>query len=134
VVSLFYLRKQWGMAIAIKEGHELIRIGPYAVVRHPMYFFMMLAILGSGLLVSDFLIIVSLPIIYAIYYARAKKEEELLSGTFPDYAEYSARTPMLVPLAARAVIKALLVVGGIYLVIIIALFGTCLLIFSGFGR
>src|SRR2546425_6617062 len=36
-VSLQYLGKQWSLVAGVTSGHRLIREGPYAVVRHPLY-------------------------------------------------------------------------------------------------
>src|SRR5215470_1659753 len=33
----FYIGKNWSSTVTIKVGHELIRGGPYAWVRHPIY-------------------------------------------------------------------------------------------------
>src|SRR5215471_8357462 len=45
----FYIRKNWSSAVTIKVGHELVRTGPYAWVRHPIYFGLLVALAGTGL-------------------------------------------------------------------------------------
>ncbi|MEI8348958.1 MAG: isoprenylcysteine carboxylmethyltransferase family protein [Candidatus Omnitrophota bacterium] len=97
IVSILYLRHNWAVSAAIKEGHVLVRNGPYAFVRHPMYFFMILTALGSGLLISNFLIILYTPVIALLYYLRSKKEEEMLIKALPEYVQYSKETKMLIP-------------------------------------
>jgi len=97
VVSICHLRKNWTVSAAIKEGHTLVKEGPYRFVRHPMYFFMILAMLGSGLLISDFMIIGYVPLVAFLYYLRAKKEEKMLVKALPDYESYAKETRMLVP-------------------------------------
>ncbi|HEY2384727.1 MAG TPA: isoprenylcysteine carboxylmethyltransferase family protein [Terriglobia bacterium] len=37
VLARLYIGKNWSPLIHVKEGHELIQSGPYAVVRHPIY-------------------------------------------------------------------------------------------------
>ena len=96
-VSILFLRYNWAVSAAIKERHSLVNNGPYKYVRHPMYFFMILVILGSGLLISNYLIILYTPIICIIYYWRAKKEEELLKNEIPGYDTYVSKTKMLLP-------------------------------------
>lgn len=44
----FYIGENWSSAVTIKVGHELIRTGPYAWVRHPIYCGLLLAIAGTG--------------------------------------------------------------------------------------
>lgn len=97
IVSILYLRSNWAVSAAIKEGHALVRNGPYRFVRHPMYFFMIIVVLGSGLLISNFLIILYTPIVAFLYYLRSKKEEEMLIKALPGYAHYMKESKMLIP-------------------------------------
>lgn len=97
IISILYLRSNWAVSAAIKEGHALVRNGPYRFVRHPMYFFMILVVFGSGLLISNFLIILYTPIVAFLYYLRSKKEEEMLVKALPGYARYIKESKMLIP-------------------------------------
>ena len=96
-LSHFYLRRNWSLSASIKEGHKLISSGPYKLVRHPMYSSMTVIVLGSGLLTANYLILLFTPVIFIIYYIRARKEETLLREEFPEYNEYSRKTKMLIP-------------------------------------
>jgi len=96
-LSILFLRHNWAVSAAIKEGHGLVKKGPYKYIRHPMYFFMILEILGSGLVISNYLIVLYIPVIIGIYYIRAKKEEEMLKEEFPAYKDYIRETRMLIP-------------------------------------
>jgi protein-S-isoprenylcysteine O-methyltransferase Ste14 len=97
IVSHCYLRENWSLGASVKEGHKLVTGGPYRVVRHPMYSSMILEVLGSGLLLGNYLMIASTIIVGAVYYVRARKEEELLKQEFPEYQGYAAKTRMLMP-------------------------------------
>ena len=97
IVSILYLKQNWAISAAIKEGHSLVRNGPYKIVRHPMYFFMILVVLGSGLLISNYFIILYTPIVALLYYLRSKKEEEMLKEALPGYKHYIQETKMLIP-------------------------------------
>lgn len=86
-----------GFGAQLFEGHRLIRSGPYAVVRHPMYSGLILAALGSLLLYQTwtgaFLVLCSLSVL-----RRARREEEVLAKTFgAEWAEYRRRVPMMLP-------------------------------------
>lgn len=35
----WHLGANWSGAVTLKEGHELIRTGPYRAIRHPIYGF-----------------------------------------------------------------------------------------------
>lgn len=97
IVSILYLRHNWSVSAAIKQGHTLVKSGPYRFVRHPMYFFMTLVVLGSGLLISNFFTILYTPLVLFLYYLRAKKEEEMLKNALSGYDEYVKGTKMLIP-------------------------------------
>jgi protein-S-isoprenylcysteine O-methyltransferase Ste14 len=91
------LGRNWGMPMSRKENPELITSGPYAVVRHPIYSGIMLAMAGSAIGQN---VLWALPLVlfgaYFVYSAR--REEELMRREFPDtYPGYMARTYMLVP-------------------------------------
>ncbi len=97
VWALLTLRRNWSISAEIKEGHTLVMNGPYRFVRHPMYFFMMLVLVGSGLLISNYMILLFSPVVGIAYYFRAKKEEEMLEEEFPQYIGYIKSVKMLVP-------------------------------------
>jgi protein-S-isoprenylcysteine O-methyltransferase Ste14 len=45
----FYIGQNWSSAVSIKVGHQLIRTGPYAWVRHPIYSGLLLAMIGTAI-------------------------------------------------------------------------------------
>ena len=92
------LARNWGMRMSSKDNPELVTTGPYALVRHPIYSGLLLAILGSAIGQSVFWL---LPlIVYGPHFIlSARREEELLIEQFPDrYPAYMERTKMLLPL------------------------------------
>jgi protein-S-isoprenylcysteine O-methyltransferase Ste14 len=97
IVARAYLPRQWGVRAASEEAAELVTTGPYALVRHPIYGGMLLAMLGSALAQS--LLWLAPLLVYGPYFIRsARREEELLLEEFPDrYPDYRRRTRMLVP-------------------------------------
>ena len=93
----FVIGRNWGMPMTLKEGHELVTSGPYAQVRHPIYSGVLLAMLGSALVISLWWIPVLLVNGVQFIYA-ARKEEQLMLKTFPrQYPAYMRRTRMLIP-------------------------------------
>jgi hypothetical protein len=50
----FLLGGNWSLTVTVKAGHTLIRGGPYAVARHPIYSGLSLAVLGTALTVGEF--------------------------------------------------------------------------------
>lgn len=95
--SHLLLRRNWSVLASIRRRQQLVTTGLYAYVRHPMYSSMLLIVLGSGLMVSNYLMISCIPVIALIYYVRAKEEEKLLIINLPDYGSYMQRTKMFIP-------------------------------------
>lgn len=94
--SRIHLGKEWSSSPALKEGHALVTSGPYAMVRHPIYTGMLLAILGSGLVTPSWFFIFIAAFILFVW--RVRVEERLMTEQFPDqYPAYKARTWALIP-------------------------------------
>src|SRR5215470_3272765 len=49
IFARVYLGRNWGMPMSRKEEPELVTGGPYALVRHPIYTGVMLAMLGTAI-------------------------------------------------------------------------------------
>jgi protein-S-isoprenylcysteine O-methyltransferase Ste14 len=80
-----------------EENPALVTSGPYALVRHPIYGGMLLAMLGSAIGQS---VLWLLPlVVYGPYFLRsARREEARLIERFPEhYRAYMKRTKMLLP-------------------------------------
>jgi protein-S-isoprenylcysteine O-methyltransferase Ste14 len=93
-----HLGKNWSAVVSIREGHELIRTGPYRNIRHPIYTGLLLATLGSALPVGQARVLIALPIIFAAIYIKARKEESWLAQEFGDkFAEHKKHTGMFLP-------------------------------------
>ena len=94
----FYIGRNWSGVITIKQDHALIRSGPYALVRHPIYSGLTLAVIGSAIARGDIAAgLAILAILYAVL-RRVQIEESWMSETFGSaYADYKASTPALIP-------------------------------------
>ncbi len=91
------LGRNWGMPTTQRVEPELITAGPYAVIRHPIYSGILLAVIGTGLTI-DLLALLIAAIIGAYFVWAATVEERNLMATFPgSYPAYRARTKMLIP-------------------------------------
>lgn len=84
--------------ITVKEDHALIRTGPYAIVRHPIYSGLLLAIIGSALARGDVAALLAIAFMLYAVLRRVSIEERWMSETFGQaYVDYKATTPALVP-------------------------------------
>jgi protein-S-isoprenylcysteine O-methyltransferase Ste14 len=80
------------------EARRLVTSGPYRLVRHPVYLFEELAVIGvaMNLFWPPRTAVVAVVILVAHAYCQMHRmgtEERVLESTFPDYAGYRARTP-----------------------------------------
>jgi protein-S-isoprenylcysteine O-methyltransferase Ste14 len=93
------LGRQWALMARVSEGHELIRQGPYAVVRNPIYLAMLGMLMATGLAVSHWQTLVGAAIVFAAGTAiRIRAEENLLREAFgPKFDEYARHVPAFLP-------------------------------------
>jgi len=74
-----------------ERGQQVISTGPYAVVRHPMYAFALLLLLGTPLLLGSLWGLLGLVLFLPLLMARVRGEEAMLAAGLPGYREYAAR-------------------------------------------
>ncbi|MGB7539897.1 MAG: isoprenylcysteine carboxylmethyltransferase family protein [Anaerolineales bacterium] len=86
-----------GFGAQLFAGHRLITSGPYAIVRHPMYFGLLLAGIGGLLLYQTWTGVIFVACGLGVI-RRALREEEVLSKEFgAEWMDYCRRVPMLLP-------------------------------------
>jgi protein-S-isoprenylcysteine O-methyltransferase Ste14 len=93
------LGRQWALMARVIEGHELIRQGPYALVRNPIYLAMLGMLIATSLAVSRWQALGFAAIVFAVGTAiRIRTEENLLRGTFgAKFEDYARRVPAFLP-------------------------------------
>jgi protein-S-isoprenylcysteine O-methyltransferase Ste14 len=79
------------------EARQLVRSGPYGMVRHPLYPCEMLAIVAVALQYRSPAAAGLLVVVVALQVLRARSEEAVLARAFPDFAAYRASTPFMIP-------------------------------------
>jgi protein-S-isoprenylcysteine O-methyltransferase Ste14 len=94
-----HLGRLWSGAITRKEGHRVIDSGPYALVRHPIYTGLMVAIIATAAAQATPSGVIGAALIVAGFWLKARAEERFLMAELgPDaYSAYRRRVPMLVP-------------------------------------
>ena len=93
-----HLGQLWSSSVTRKEHHHVVDSGPYAIVRHPIYTGLLIAIVGTMLIRVTIVTIIGSGLIAAGIYVKARVEEEFLRQQLGDsYAAYARRVPMLVP-------------------------------------
>ena len=100
IVGAFYgwvgvLRANSFAAVTVRlqeeRGQTAISTGPYAVVRHPMYAYATLLLIGTPLLLGSLWGLLGVVVAMALMAARALGEEALLMAGLPGYPEYAAK-------------------------------------------
>ena len=93
-----YLGRNWSGMVTVKEGHELIRSGPYAYVRHPIYTGLLVALLGSAVGCGELRALIGLGIVAGAFIRKLRIEERFMRELFPQqYPRYCAEVPALIP-------------------------------------
>jgi protein-S-isoprenylcysteine O-methyltransferase Ste14 len=91
--------RNWSVVARTRSDHQLIRTGPFAVVRHPIYLALFLYMLSFGIAfghLGQFLVAVPLYLVGAII--RIREEEKLLRAQFgKDHARYVREVPAFIP-------------------------------------
>jgi len=88
----------WSARVTLKEDHRLIRSGPYALVRHPIYTGMLMGTTGAALVAGEWRGVLAVVLLLAAHSRKALREEGLLSKEFgEEYASYRQSTGFLFP-------------------------------------
>ena len=99
-----HLGRLWSSSVTRKDDHRVVDTGPYAIVRHPIY---------TGLLVAVFAVAVAEGRIGAFagaglmtlgFWMKARLEENFLRGELgaEAYDAYRRRVPMLLPFGPKS--------------------------------
>jgi len=87
----------WVASASHQDSLELVTDGPFALVRHPLYGGLLLAIVGSAI-GQSVLWVVPLTLYGPGFVLSARREEDLLTGRFTErYRDYMRRTKRFVP-------------------------------------
>jgi protein-S-isoprenylcysteine O-methyltransferase Ste14 len=97
-LARMWLGRNWSAEVTVKQGHELVRSGPYALVRHPIYAGLLLALTGSALVVGKWRALIGLVLMVAALLRKLTIEERFMAEQFGEaYAHYRAEVPALIP-------------------------------------
>jgi protein-S-isoprenylcysteine O-methyltransferase Ste14 len=84
IIARIYLGQNWSAAATIKRDHELVRRGPYCLVRHPIYTGQLVAAIGTAIAFGQVRDLMALPLMLAAFWLKADSEERLLLRAFGD--------------------------------------------------
>jgi protein-S-isoprenylcysteine O-methyltransferase Ste14 len=94
-----HLGRQFRVQAGLYRDHELVRTGPYAVVRHPIYASLLAILLGTLLVLTPWpWIPVSLALFLVGTEIRVRAEDGLLASRFgEEFRRYRTRVPAYLP-------------------------------------
>jgi protein-S-isoprenylcysteine O-methyltransferase Ste14 len=95
------LGRNWSGIVTVKQDHDLIRTGPYAIVRHPIYAGFLLAVLGTVIARGEVRSVLAFPIALFAWWRKLQLEEAMMSQEFGEhYEQYSRQVKKLIPFVA----------------------------------
>lgn len=98
VWARLHLGSNWSRSVTIKEDHELITTGPYALVRHPIYTGILAGFVGTAIALSQVRGVIAFVLVFLALWSKLRMEEEWMSSQFGEtYATYAHQTTALVP-------------------------------------
>ncbi len=93
-----FLGRNWSATVTIKQDHEIVRSGPYAVVRHPIYSGFLLAFLGTAIYVGELRAFLGVSLTFAGWWLKLKMEESFMLSQFgSQYRDYQREVKALIP-------------------------------------
>ena len=93
-----HLGRDWSASVTLKEDHRLVRSGPYAITRHPIYTGILLALAGSVVVNQTAQALAGLALATLGFVLKLGQEERFMTERFGDaYREYRAKVPALIP-------------------------------------
>jgi protein-S-isoprenylcysteine O-methyltransferase Ste14 len=97
--ALRLLGRHWSLEARLLPGHQLVREGPYAWVRHPIYSGLLGLFVGTGLSLTPLPVLLVAVGVYLLgTRLRTRSEERLLRRQFgEEYVRYAREVPALVP-------------------------------------
>lgn len=95
--SRWTLGGNWSSDVRYKEGHQLVKTGPYRFVRHPIYSGVLLMCLGPTIQFGRLHYWLGIIIIGIGLWIKLKQEETVMLRHFPEYSAYRKRVKTLLP-------------------------------------
>lgn len=100
LIAACVLGRAWcTLYIGGRKAHELVELGPYSIMRNPLYVFSFIGALGLGMQSGSITIgLIFLAAAMAVFIPVVYREEEILAAMFGEpFAAYRARVPRFWP-------------------------------------
>ena len=93
-----HIGRNWSSSVTIKQDHQLIVTGPYAIARHPIYTGILTGFLGTAIATTQVRGLLAFVLVMLALGFKLRLEEQWMRNQFGEaYAAYSKRVAALVP-------------------------------------
>jgi protein-S-isoprenylcysteine O-methyltransferase Ste14 len=93
-----HLGTNWSRSVTIKQDHQLIVSGPYALVRHPIYTGILAGFIGMAIAIGQVRGVIAFVLVFLVLWYKLRMEERWMRDQFgAHYEAYSRRVAALVP-------------------------------------
>ena len=92
-----HMGRLWHGGVSRTADHRVIRSGPFALVRHPIYTGLIVGVVAMAVLQARPLAFVGAALFAFGFILKARLEERFLAGELPDYGDYRKQVRMIVP-------------------------------------
>jgi protein-S-isoprenylcysteine O-methyltransferase Ste14 len=93
-----YLGRFWSSAVAIMKDHQLVRSGPYRLIRHPLYAGMLGMFIGTAIVSGQYHALIGAALGVIAYWDKIRIEERALREAFgAEYDDYKRHSSALIP-------------------------------------
>jgi protein-S-isoprenylcysteine O-methyltransferase len=93
-----FLGGNWSSNVTLKQNHTLVQSGPYRIVRHPIYTGLLVALLGTAVVLGELRCFLGVLLAAIAWKIKSMSEETLMVQQFGDqYARYREQVKGLVP-------------------------------------
>ena len=94
----WHLGRNWSGPVSVVLDHQLVRSGPYRLVRHPIYAAMLVMYAGVCLVSGELHALAGLAVLIAAYCRKIRQEERTMRDAFGSaYDDYRKNTWAVVP-------------------------------------
>jgi protein-S-isoprenylcysteine O-methyltransferase Ste14 len=97
--AVLHLRGHWQVQAGLYEDHKLVQSGPYRLLRHPIYFSMLLLLVATGFGRAPMPVFAGACAMFlAGTEIRVRAEDRLLAGRFgEEFQAYRSNVPAYIP-------------------------------------
>lgn len=88
-----HIGKYWSATVALKSDHQLIRTGPYARIRHPIYTGILLALAGTAVAIGRYAALVGLAIYFVAFWFKARRKKPCSRENSARHSKNTAAAP-----------------------------------------